>query len=143
MNPAFYFLSWVRGWNFTSALNGIKKIDVCVCFLAMVGLCCRVWAFCSHSAAACRCVVVAAHWAQALGVWASVVAVCGLRSCAAGLCGSLIPGLFWDQGSNWCPLHCKADSYPSQKPLNWIFNVPNHYILTMKEISFTFGVIHI
>jgi len=33
-----------------------------------------------------------------------------LSSC--GLSRSVARGVFLDQGSNWCPLHCKADSSP-------------------------------
>ena len=45
----------------------------------------------------------------------SVVAALGLKSIGLvvvehGLSGSMACGVFPDQGSNLCPLHCKADS---------------------------------
>ena len=43
--------------------------------------------------------------AQALGTWASVVV-------AHRLSYSEACGIFLDQGSNLCPLHWQADSYP-------------------------------
>ena len=33
-----------------------------------------------------------------------------LSSCGHGLCCSMACGVFVDQGWNWCPLNCKADS---------------------------------
>ena len=42
---------------------------------------------------------------QALGVWASVVAACGLSCLTACI-------IFPDQGSNPCPLHWQVDSLP-------------------------------
>ena len=55
--------------------------------------------------------------AQALGARASVVVACGLQSAgsvvvAHGLSGSTACGIFWDQGSNPCPLHWQAYSQP-------------------------------
>ena len=54
------------------------------------------------------------------GARASVSVACGLSSCgwqdtgsvimAHGLSSPVACGIFPDQGSNWCPLHCKADS---------------------------------
>ena len=70
----FCFPSWMR--------VELKKIDVYVYFLALVDLCCCMWAFCSYGAAVC-CRVVVAPWAQTLDVWASVAAVHGLSSCGA------------------------------------------------------------
>ena len=62
--------------------------------------------------------------AQALGVWASVVATHRLSSwgswdlewgsvvVAHGLCYSSVCGIFLDQGLNQCPLHWQVDSCP-------------------------------
>ena len=49
--------------------------------------------------------------AQALDSWASVVAAHGL-SRGVGLGCSKACAIFPDQGSNRCPLHWQADSYP-------------------------------
>ena len=57
---------------------------------------CRVPASLCHGLSCCG--------AQALGGRASVVVVPGL-SCPVA------HGIFLDQGWNWCPLHCKVDSY--------------------------------
>ena len=59
---------------------------------------------------------VLSRWgAQALGAWASGVAAHGLCSAGSvvvvhGLSCFAARGIFSDPGSNWCPLHCKADS---------------------------------
>ena len=58
-------------------------------------------------------------------VQASVVAARGLSSCSStwvgyqahGLSCSVARGIFPDQGSNRCPLHWQADSYPLDRHL--------------------------
>ena len=71
--------------------------------LAALDLRCHMWTFSS-------CGVWASHYsgfsycgAQVQGTWASVV-VAHRLSCSAAW------GIFTDQGSNGCPLHCKEDS---------------------------------
>ena len=68
-------------------------------FMAMHG---RLLTFCGFSC--CK--------AQALEAQASVAAVRGLSSCDTRGCCSTACGIFPDQGSNLCPLHWQAHSYP-------------------------------
>ena len=49
-------------------------------------------------------------WDMDKDTWASVVAAHGLSNCGTG--AWLLCGILLDQGSNWCPLHSKADSQP-------------------------------
>lgn len=50
------------------------------------------------------------YGSQALGSRALVIAACGSSSCGDGLSCSIACGIFTDQRSNKCPLHCKAYS---------------------------------
>ena len=83
-------------------------------FLAVLSLCCCAQAFsgCSEWGLLFSCGVQASHCggfsccrAHALDTWASVVVAQAL-SCSSAC------GIFPDQGSNPCPLHWQADSYP-------------------------------
>ena len=80
----------------------------------MLSLCCCAQAFssCSEWGLLFSCGVQASHCggfsccrAHALDTWASVVVAQAL-SCSSAC------GIFPDQGSNPCPLHWQADSYP-------------------------------
>ena len=58
----------------------------------------------------------------------TVVAACRLKSTGSvvvvhGLNFSVASGIFSDQGSNLCPLHWQADSYPlyQQEPIHMNF----------------------
>ena len=78
--------------------------------MALLDLCCCMWAFstCSKQGRLCGewaliCSDSPYCRAQTLGTQASVVAVCGL-SCSKAY------AIFLDQASNPCPLHWWADS---------------------------------
>ena len=85
-----------------------------------LGLHYSIWAFSSYPeqellfVAVCGLLVkvvslVAKHRLQASGL--SVTAVCvGLVAAVHGLSCPPASGIFLDQGSNWCPLHCKVHS---------------------------------
>ena len=84
----------------------------CIYLLVVVGLPCFGWAFSSRrgllqsfSAWAFHCGGFSCWESRALGTQASVVV-------AHGLCCSVAYGIFLEQGSNRCSLHCKAKSYP-------------------------------
>ena len=78
--------------------------------------------WCGAGVSGCSCFFCSR--AQALGMWASVVAAyrlsscgsqaleCGISGCGAPAYYSMACGIFPIQGSNLCPLHCKANSYP-------------------------------
>ena len=106
-----------------------------VFILALLGLPCRAGFSSScrgHSLVSVHgLLIVVASLVVELRLWgvrASVVAAgglssCGSRtpeyrlsSCAHGLSGPVAYGIFPDQGSNLCPLHCKADS--QSRPLH-------------------------
>ena len=90
------------------------------------GSCCCTQAFSSCGERGCSLVAVRASHrggssccgAQALGSQASAVAAHWLWAMGAsvavahGLSCSTARGIFLDQGSNPCPLHWQADSYP-------------------------------
>ena len=97
-------------------------------FLAALGLHCCVWHFSSFSeqellfVVMCRLLIVVAslvaeHGALQLWHMGLVVVTCGLQSLgsvviAHGLSCSSTCGIFLDQESNPCPLHCQVDCYP-------------------------------
>ena len=86
------------------------EIYLFIYLLAVVGVCCCTWAFSSFSSfrEQALCFVTAGGL---LIVVVSLVAEPGLSGCVGS--GAVVPvagGIFQDQGSNWCPLHCKADS---------------------------------
>ena len=94
----FYFIySWLC-WVFVAA-HGLSPVA------ASGG-----YSSCSVQASHCSGFSCCGSWAlgavfSSCGMWASVVVALGLRCSAA--CG-----IFPDQGSNPCPLHRQADSYP-------------------------------
>ena len=120
------------------SLQRIEKSSLCYIiylfiylFLALLGLRCCVWAFCScgergllfvamHGLLIAVAPLVAEHGVQARGLqqlWhaGSVVVARGLQSSgsavvAHGLSCSVACGIFPDQGLNPCPLHWQVDS---------------------------------
>ena len=88
--------------------------------LALLGLPCHVGFFSScrgYSLVSVHELLIVAASVVELWLWgvrASVVVARGLQSTgsvvvAHGLSGPVVCGIFPDQGSNLCPLHCKAD----------------------------------
>ena len=67
--------------------------------------------------------------AQALDSWASVAAAHGL-SRDVGLGCPMACGIFPDQGSNRCPLHWQADSYPP-----YHLGSPDHFSIRLSVLS--------
>ena len=104
-------------------------------FLAVLGLHCCVQAFSSCGewgllfVVVCKLLVVASlvaehglqvHGLQQLQHAGSVVVACGLQSAGSVVVAhrfsfSVACGIFPDQGSNPCPLHWQADSYPLRR----------------------------
>ena len=74
---------------------------------------CSEWATLGCSARASRCGGFSGWGVQAPGAWVSPVAACHLSGCGAmAFHCSMACGIAPDQGSNPCPLHWQADSYP-------------------------------
>ena len=110
---------WVEVANFF-----FFEIYLFILFMAVLSLCCCMWAFSSYGKwrLLSSCCVRASHcnnssyWGtQAPGCVGSVVVACGLLSTGSvvvtnGLSCSMACGIFPDQGLNPCPLHCQAES---------------------------------
>ena len=105
-------------WNWKFSRRKYQKICFINLFIFGSGGS-LLWCMCSAS----QCGDFACCRARALGMWASVVAAyrlsscgsqaleCGISGCGAPAYDSMACGFFPIQGSNLCPLHCKADSY--------------------------------
>ena len=89
-------------------------VYIYILFLAVLGLCCCVWAFSLVAArrgySLLRCAGFSLRWLLLLRSTGSRHA--GSVVVAHGLSCSTACGIFPDQGSNMCPLHWQADSQP-------------------------------
>ena len=93
---------------------------------------CGAWGLLSS----CGCSLL---MAVALSLWSTGSRARGLSSCCTWAqqlcCADSVCGIFQDQGSNWCPLHCKVDSQPLDhqgSPWNLVLAliyILHHYIV--------------
>ena len=84
-----------------------------------------------------RCAGFSCCGAEPLGAWASVVSTrMGSVVAAQRLSHSVAHGIFLDQGSNSCPLHWQADSYPlyhQGSPSLCFFKMPVYFLETLQR----------
>ena len=92
-----YFTFWL--WRVFVAFRELSLVVVCGLLMAMASF------IAEQGLQGARDSVVAA---RGFGIWGSWALGCWLCSLAHGLSCSVVSGLFPDQGSNRCPLHCKA-----------------------------------
>ena len=112
-------------------------------FLAVLGLHCCAWAFCSCVEQASHCSGFSCCRAQALGAWASLVVACGLSSCGSRALVALVcrrTGLvaLRHMGSSrtraqtrvpyigkWILNHCTTREAPKLPFLTFCFSIKN------------------
>ena len=106
--------------------DSLKKKDLFVYLLAVLGSHCFAWAFSScgeRGLCFVACTGFSLLWLLFLqssrqpgfgscSTWAQWLQCAGSVAVVHGLCCSTARRIFLDQGSNQCPLCCKADSLP-------------------------------
>ena len=81
-------------------------------FLAVLGLCCCTWVFCSWSKGGgllSGCGVWALHCSGFSCCWAQALVCTAFSSCGLQVSCPTVCGIFPDQGPKPCPLHCQDD----------------------------------
>ena len=101
----------------SSAMHHLKFFYLFIFILGVLGLCCLVRASSAHGATLSggtgaldsRASAVATHGLNSCNFWAPEHR---LSSCGMCLVAPRYGGIFQEQGSNPCPMHWQADSYP-------------------------------
>ena len=113
---------WKPAWSPPHPFLSLSLLKTFYLFLAALGLCCCVWAFstCGEWGPLCRVNALASHCGGFSCCRAQAWGLASFSSCSTwaqylwhtGLVAPVACGIFLDQGSNPCPLHWQADSYP-------------------------------